>query len=71
MARTIEEAYGPGARRIAPGVYTNDSGVMHLDVPELLVANNLPDTEANRDAIAAAAVDFMRMNMPHVRTTVV
>ncbi len=51
-------------KRIAPGVYDDGQGGMHLDLAELLEAHGYADTPANRammlavtrDAFGAAAV---------------
>lgn len=50
--------YGAGWTRIAPGVYDDGAGGMHIDVPELLVANGYADTPENRDTAEAAARDL-------------
>jgi len=42
-------------RRLAPGVYDDGDGGMHLVLPELLAANGYADTPANREAMVAAA----------------
>lgn len=41
-------------KRLAPGVYDDDEGGLHLDVGELLAANGWPDTPENRDTIVRA-----------------
>jgi len=50
--------------RIAPGVYVDVDGGMHLVVAELLVANGYVDTPENRETVVAAtrkiARDFYR-----------
>lgn len=44
-----------GMHRLAPGVYDDGDGTLHLDVPELLEAHGYADTPANRDTLIAAA----------------
>jgi hypothetical protein len=48
----------PNLRRIAPGVYDDADGGMHLVLGEMLTANGYPDTPENRqqliDAVAEA-----------------
>ena len=41
--------------RLAPGVYDDGEGTLHLDLPELLVANGYADTPENRAMVIAAA----------------
>lgn len=35
-------------KRLAPGVYDDERGGLHLDLAELLTANGFADTPANR-----------------------
>lgn len=37
--------------RLAPGVYDDERGALHLVVPELLLAHGYADTEANRQML--------------------
>jgi hypothetical protein len=45
-------------RRIAPGVYDDEHGGMHIDLPELLAASGYADTPENRDTLTRAAQDL-------------
>jgi hypothetical protein len=42
-------------RRIAPGVYDDGAGVMHLDLAEILEDNGFEDTPENRERLRNAA----------------
>lgn len=42
-------------KRLAPGVYDDEHGGLHLDLPELLAAHGYPDTPENRATLIAAA----------------
>ena len=42
-------------RRIAPGVYDDDEGGLHLVLPELLDGHGYADTPANRATLIASA----------------
>jgi hypothetical protein len=50
----------PEWRRLAPGVYDDGHGGMHLDVRELLEANGYEATQANIDRLSAAAEAIAR-----------
>ena len=41
-------------RRLAPGVYDDEAGGLHLELPELLAAAGYADTPENQQAIIAA-----------------
>ena len=45
-------------KRLAPGVYDDELGGLHLDVEELLAAHGLPNTRANQQLVVAAARQF-------------
>lgn len=47
-------------KRLAPGIYDDGDGGMHLDVPELLRANGWPDNAHNRAMVIASAVEVCR-----------
>jgi len=52
-------------RCLEPGIYTDDKGGMHIDVPELLEAKGYDDTPANRETLTKAALDMVReMGLP-------
>lgn len=44
-------------KRLAPGVYDDERGGLHLDVAELLAASGYADTPDNRAMLLAAARD--------------
>jgi hypothetical protein len=44
-------------RRLAPGVYDDDEGGLHIAVVELLEANGYDDTPENRQKLIDAARD--------------
>lgn len=48
-----------GLHQIAPGVYDDGQGAMHLDLPELLRANGYTDTPENRETLIEAAREMM------------
>jgi hypothetical protein len=41
-------------KRLAPGIYDDGTGGMHVDLAELLAAHGFPDTPANREAFIKA-----------------
>ena len=41
-------------KRLAPGVYDDGKGGMHIDLTELLSAHGFHDTPANREALIKA-----------------
>lgn len=45
-------------RRIAPGVYADDAGAMHLVIPELLEAEGWPATPENVHRMECTARDY-------------
>jgi hypothetical protein len=48
-----------------PGVYADDEGGMHVDIPELLAARGYPDTPQNRETLIKAAVDIgLELGLP-------
>jgi len=53
---------GKRLERIAPGIYADGDGAMHLIISELLVAHGYVDTEENREAVIAAARLMLSMN---------
>jgi hypothetical protein len=42
-------------KRLAPGVYDDEQGGLHLDIAEFLDANGYADTPENRDTLINAA----------------
>jgi hypothetical protein len=55
---------------IAPGVYDDGHGGMHINVRALLRANGYADTPANRETLARAAQDLIRDQFPQTKTIV-
>jgi hypothetical protein len=47
-------------KQIAPGVYDDERGGLHLDAAELLAANGFAVTPANVERLAAEARRMMR-----------
>lgn len=43
--------------RLAPGVYDDNAGGLHLVISEMLEANGWPDTPENRETLERAARD--------------
>ena len=44
-------------KQLAPGVYVDEHGAMHIVMPELLAANGYADTPENRETLIAAFRD--------------
>lgn len=44
-----------GLRRIAPGVYADGDGAMHIDAVEMCRAAGYPPTQHNQEMLAKAA----------------
>jgi hypothetical protein len=44
-----------GMQRLAPGVYSDGDGAMHLDLVEMCRAAGYPPTRANQEMLAKAA----------------
>ncbi|MCA1834350.1 MAG: hypothetical protein LC750_16770 [Actinobacteria bacterium] len=57
---------GRQLERIAPGIYDDGAGGMHLVVDELLRANGYADTPANREMVIAVARELLAHNNPPV-----
>jgi hypothetical protein len=51
VTRAEAEAQQVGSTRIAPGLWRDRAGCLHVSVPELLALVDLPDTPANREAV--------------------
>lgn len=49
LPRTIP----PGSKRIAPGIYSDGAGGMHIDAAELLEAHGFEPTPENEDRLEA------------------
>lgn len=50
---------GRELERIAPGIYSDGAGTMHLVIDELLAAHGYADTEENREELLAAARELL------------
>lgn len=70
-ARSFVIVNGQRLERIAPGVYADGQGAMHLFAAELLVANGYADTPENRELVASEARALMRVTAPDARVEVV
>jgi hypothetical protein len=57
-------------RRIAPGLWVDDLGALHLAVPELLVRFGWEDTPANRALVVEQAKAFFAATRPRAAITV-
>jgi ribosomal protein S27AE len=57
-------------KRLAAGVYDDEYGGLHLDVPELLAAHGYADTPENR-ALLIAAASWSRLPVPRTDTPIV
>jgi hypothetical protein len=55
LTKAEKEAQWDGATYVAPGIWLDKDGNLHLSVPELLALVQLPDTPANRAAVTAIA----------------
>lgn len=55
---------GKRLERIAPGVYADTQGAMHIFADELLVANGYADTEENRELVIREARAMIRLVNP-------
>lgn len=58
-------------RRIGSGAYVDDTGTLHLDVPELLTENGYADTPAARELVTRVAVEIFGGFFPGAPVTVV
>lgn len=58
-------------KKIAAGVYVNDRQELEFDIPEILRAMGLPDTEANRDSATRAAIAASQQVFPSVKNLTV
>jgi ribosomal protein S27AE len=47
--------------RLAPGVYDDGRGGLHLDIAELLAASGYADTPENRETLIAAAREYFQV----------
>lgn len=49
----FEAQFFPGSHRVAPGIWIDREGSLHVSVPELLVLFDIDDTPQNRAEVAA------------------
>lgn len=54
-----------GDKRLGPGVWTDDAGYLHFDVPTMLAAFALENTAANRAIVLAMIRDVVAEELPH------
>jgi hypothetical protein len=54
-------------KRIAPGVWEDQNGAMHISIPELLKFFNIADTPENRDQMVRVAHEVIRVKVPNCR----
>jgi len=50
--------------RIAPGVYVDAAGALHIDVAEMLEAHGYTDTPENRETLSQAAREYAARHWP-------
>ena len=53
LSLTAAEQQMQGAEQLAPGIWVDRQGNIHLNVPELLALVNLPNTAENRELVVA------------------
>lgn len=49
-------------KKLGPGIYADDLGRLHVDVPQVLRELGAPDTPHNREIVAEAAAEIARAN---------
>jgi hypothetical protein len=52
------------AEQLAPGVYVDDRGTLHFDVPAILAHFDAVDTPAERERVTAMMRDLLRQLLP-------
>jgi hypothetical protein len=70
-ARSFVIVKGKRLDRIAPGVYADGQGAMHIFADELLKAHGYADTEENRELVIREARALMRSANPRAPFEVV
>lgn len=58
------ESVGKRWKKLEPGVYSADDGELHLNIPELLVANGYPATTRNVLKAVTMATRLVREKYP-------
>lgn len=53
-----------GATRLAPGIWRDRDGFVHVSVPELLVHFGWPDTAENRDFVTREVAAWLQESFP-------
>lgn len=61
---TAAQAQLAGATRLAPGLWRDRDGYMHVSVPELLVHFGWPDTAENRALLTRTVSAWLQGNFP-------
>lgn len=52
-------------KRIAPGIWKDQTGTVHFSIPDLLHHVSLEDTPENREEAKAMFVEVMKKEMPN------
>lgn len=52
-------------RRIAPGVWMDQNNALHFELPSLLAAFDLPDTQENRDKLQKMVSEVVLNQFPN------
>ena len=70
LKRTDARPRREGWQPVAPGIYEDAKGQMHLSIPELLALVDVEDTEENRRVLISAAEAVIAEQVPGVRVEV-
>lgn len=54
----FEAKYFPGSKTLAPGVWVDAQGALHLSLPDILAHFGYEDTIENREMLVAAATEM-------------
>jgi hypothetical protein len=57
-------------KKLAPAMYSDPAGQIHIDIPEMLAHFGMPDTEANRAEMTQLAQNSIRELLPKATTEV-
>ena len=60
----FEAEFFPGSKRIAPGIWEDGAGHLHISVPELLELFDVADTPANREQCVQTVMDVITRAWP-------
>jgi hypothetical protein len=55
---------------LAPGVWTDAAGTLHIDIGTILAAGRFRDTPANREMLKNAAIELFAERYPEAVVTV-